>query len=192
MKSCPTCGRTFYEDHLSFCTDDGTPLTDEGIVSSYDGQATLINPPPSVTTPTPPPRATEAYKGNDWPTPPKWGSADLQPKPAVPYTPSPQNWGASPPAAYPATPGYYVAQPRPHGLAIASLIMGAIALLSFFCFGFVAGPIGLVLGIIAFIQIRNDPRRYSGRGLAIAGISLGAFAMVLHFLFILLSAVGGR
>jgi len=28
MKSCPTCNKTFTDEHLSFCIDDGTPLVD--------------------------------------------------------------------------------------------------------------------------------------------------------------------
>ena len=28
MKRCPTCNKTYTEEHLSFCIDDGTPLTD--------------------------------------------------------------------------------------------------------------------------------------------------------------------
>lgn len=29
MKRCPTCQRTFTDDHLTFCVDDGTPLSSE-------------------------------------------------------------------------------------------------------------------------------------------------------------------
>jgi hypothetical protein len=41
MKRCPTCQRTF-EDALSFCLDDGTPLVASG--PSTDSQATLVSP----------------------------------------------------------------------------------------------------------------------------------------------------
>jgi hypothetical protein len=40
MKSCPTCQRTFDDQTLSYCLDDGTPL-----VEIYDSQATLVNAP---------------------------------------------------------------------------------------------------------------------------------------------------
>ncbi|GAA2641415.1 DUF4190 domain-containing protein [Paractinoplanes durhamensis] len=58
--------------------------------------------------------------------------------------------------------------PRPYqseinGLAIASLILGAIA-----CF-----PIGIALAIVALVQIHRTGQR--GRGLAIAGLALGGF-----------------
>ncbi len=41
MKRCPTCNRTFTDENLSFCTDDGTPL--QAIESSED-EATLVRP----------------------------------------------------------------------------------------------------------------------------------------------------
>ncbi|HEV7683985.1 MAG TPA: nuclear transport factor 2 family protein [Pyrinomonadaceae bacterium] len=37
MKRCPTCNRTFPEDHLSFCVEDGTPL-----VTAVDDEATVV------------------------------------------------------------------------------------------------------------------------------------------------------
>ena len=39
MKRCPTCNRTFTEDHLSFCVEDGTPLL---TVNSVDDEATVV------------------------------------------------------------------------------------------------------------------------------------------------------
>lgn len=44
MKRCPTCNRTFNDDSLSFCLDDGTPLAFEG--SGPDSEATLVSPSP--------------------------------------------------------------------------------------------------------------------------------------------------
>lgn len=39
MKRCPTCNKTFTEDHLSFCVEDGTPLV---TVRSVDDEATVV------------------------------------------------------------------------------------------------------------------------------------------------------
>ncbi len=57
MKKCPSCNRTYQDDQLSFCLDDGSPLLsvgDTGQPSSYDSGATLqyntsreTNPPPT-------------------------------------------------------------------------------------------------------------------------------------------------
>src|SRR6476619_89094 len=45
MKHCPNCKRSFDDDSLSFCLDDGTPLiADSG--SRADSQATLVSPVP--------------------------------------------------------------------------------------------------------------------------------------------------
>ena len=43
MKRCPTCKRTFDDDTLSFCLEDGSPLMAEG-PSRSDSQETLVSP----------------------------------------------------------------------------------------------------------------------------------------------------
>jgi hypothetical protein len=42
MKTCPTCKRTYTDETLSFCLDDGTPLVAIDQSQSYDPQATLF------------------------------------------------------------------------------------------------------------------------------------------------------
>ena len=39
MKRCPTCNKTFTEEHLSFCVEDGTPLV---TVDPPDDEATVV------------------------------------------------------------------------------------------------------------------------------------------------------
>ena len=39
MKRCPTCNKTFTEEHLSFCVDDGTPLV---TADPRDDEATVV------------------------------------------------------------------------------------------------------------------------------------------------------
>ena len=41
MKRCPTCKKTFTDQHLSFCTDDGTPLLS---LDTPEDEATLVRP----------------------------------------------------------------------------------------------------------------------------------------------------
>ena len=48
MKRCPTCNRTFEEDWLAFCTQDGTTLVEES-------PARADEPPPTIMAPPPPP-----------------------------------------------------------------------------------------------------------------------------------------
>lgn len=43
MKRCPTCKRTFNDDTLSFCLEDGTPLVAEA-AARPDSQETLVSP----------------------------------------------------------------------------------------------------------------------------------------------------
>jgi hypothetical protein len=89
MKRCPQCNRTYTDDALSFCLDDGSPLLSTGAPSSDPGatiqypqsrdtspQATIAfnpgPPPPSQPPPTPPPAWTpmppaQTQKRSMWP-----------------------------------------------------------------------------------------------------------------------------
>jgi hypothetical protein len=61
-------------------------------------------------------------------------------------------------------------------MAIASLVASIIG----FCCG-IGSIIGIVLGVIALNQIRQT--REGGHGLAIAGIAVGAFSLVISLIF---------
>src|ERR1044072_8431553 len=45
MKSCPTCRRTFEDDSLAYCLDDGTPLT-AAILPRPNSEETIVTPSP--------------------------------------------------------------------------------------------------------------------------------------------------
>lgn len=47
MKRCPTCSRSFDDDTLTFCLEDGSPLVREA-ASRADSQETLVSPSPTV------------------------------------------------------------------------------------------------------------------------------------------------
>ncbi|HYY57696.1 MAG TPA: hypothetical protein VE842_10220, partial [Pyrinomonadaceae bacterium] len=66
MKRCPTCSRTYTDDALSFCLDDGAPLLSVGgdAPSSFDPNATIAYPTPRDTTP-----PTEVYAPRAAPPP---------------------------------------------------------------------------------------------------------------------------
>jgi len=57
------------------------------------------------------------------------------------------------------------------GLAIVSLVLGII---SFFTFGLlgVGAIMGIILAAIAMSRVKHEPRKYGGRGMAIAGLVL--------------------
>ena len=44
MKRCPQCNRTYSDDALSFCLDDGSPLVSAAAPSSFDPNATVQYP----------------------------------------------------------------------------------------------------------------------------------------------------
>jgi prepilin-type processing-associated H-X9-DG protein len=64
---------------------------------------------------------------------------------------------------------------RTSGLAIASLVLGILGL----CSAGVSGLVGVVLGSLALKKIRRDPTKFKGKGLAIAGICVSAFFILL-------------
>jgi len=82
MKRCPQCNRTYSDDALSFCLDDGSPLVSTAAPSSFDPGATVQYPQGRETSPQP----TIAYPG----------SAPSMPPPPAPL---PQQWSPMPPPA---------------------------------------------------------------------------------------------
>ena len=84
MKRCPQCNRTYTDDALSFCLDDGSPLVSTAAPSSFDPSATVQYPQSRETTPQP----TIAYPSQQPSMPP----------PQPPQPPSPPAWSPMPPA----------------------------------------------------------------------------------------------
>ena len=65
------------------------------------------------------------------------------------------------------------------GLAITSLVLGILSTAT--CLVFLTGIPALITGIMALNRARRQPAEYGGRGLAIAGIALGAAGIMLTF-----------
>lgn len=82
-------------------------------------------------------------------------------------------------------PGYGAGvPPRPaknNGMAVASLVLGLVGLP--LCFLFIPSLLAVIFGIVGLNQIKSDPSQ-SGRGLAIAGLTLGAVMIALVVLAI--------
>ncbi len=86
MKRCPNCNRTYTDDALSFCLDDGSPLVN----ADADPNATLLYPPPRDTAP------------QQQPSPPPSYNMQAPPPPQNQYgAPPPPSWGPTPPPAPP-------------------------------------------------------------------------------------------
>jgi hypothetical protein len=186
MKRCPACNQTYADDELSFCTNDGTALL-RVLGSSYDPQATIMSPPPSVTEPQPPPSYNDAGSASGWSTPSS-------------YTP-PQSWN-SPGAWQPPPPPQPMQSVPPAGMAqdgrqkppppaVASLICGLLGVtFGLICGGPVMATLAIILGIVGLIQIKNAPQRYSGKGFAIGGIALGSLWILFLLFWVLMFIIG--
>jgi hypothetical protein len=76
---------------------------------------------------------------------------------------------------------------RTNPLATAGLVCGILSLtLICCCGGFPFNVLGLIFSIIALMQISENPLRFEGRGIAIAGLILSAIG-ILFLLFALAS-----
>jgi hypothetical protein len=130
-------------------------------------------PPPSY-----PPPGVQGYAPPSYPDP-SYSSPSYPPPPG--YGTPPPGYGP-PPTGYPA-PNYAGAYGQPsqktNTLAIASLVASVIGVLPFVCG--VGSIIGIVLGVVALNQIKSTGE--SGRGLAIAGIAVGAVTFLISIVF---------
>ncbi|MCM6776999.1 DUF4190 domain-containing protein [Nocardia sp. CDC159] len=84
-----------------------------------------------------------------------------------------------PPGSYPPPPGQpYWQEQKGKGLAIAALVLGILALLSFWTIvgGILLGLAGLIIGIIATLKARRGAA--AGGGMAIAGLVLSLIALI--------------
>ena len=59
---------------------------------------------------------------------------------------------------------------KKHGMAITGFVTSIVG---FFLFGFVFGLLAIIFSGIGLNKINNDPERWSGKGLATAGIIIG-------------------
>jgi hypothetical protein len=79
---------------------------------------------------------------------------------------------------------YQVVQPTPaNGLAVAALVVGLIGLVLFWTVwgGVILGVLGVVFGAVGLSKAN---RGAPNKGMAVAGISLGALAIVVSLLFV--------
>ena len=170
MKRCPSCNRTFEEDWLAFCTQDGTTLIDESPAKKDEPPATILAPAP------PPPGNWQQQSGG-------LGSGQFQSQPlSTPPPPSnlpqPGGFGAGqfqPQPGWQSPPPPYVQAPK-QGLAVASMICGLFSITFGWCcyLGTITAPVAIGMGIYQLIQIKNKPDESGGKPLAIVGIATGS------------------
>ncbi|MBU6409359.1 MAG: DUF4190 domain-containing protein [Verrucomicrobia bacterium] len=81
---------------------------------------------------------------------------------------------------------------RNSALATAGLVFGALSWIVCCCYGFPCNLVGLVLSIIALVEINSHPDVYEGRSQAIAGLILAATSILFYgILFTIALATGG-
>ena len=95
------------------------------------------------------------------------------PPPQPPYPPQPQGQPYGQPPGTPGAAGAYSMPPQRQtsGSAVASLICGILG-----CVPFITGLLAVILGIMG-MRTTRDPK-YTGRGMAIAGIILGIISLL--------------
>jgi len=70
--------------------------------------------------------------------------------------------------------------PQTSGLAIASMVVGILSLVGgWMCCGVIIPIVAIVMGHIAFSQIQRSPETMTGKGMAIAGFTIGYVALLL-------------
>jgi hypothetical protein len=190
MKRCPTCQRTYADDSMAFCLEDGSTLFGESATAS-DLPATLIIPDPRVTNPVRP----ETFRPNQTPA---------HPQPPQAY--------AAPPSAWPPMRGTHMlplsTARQGRGLAITSLVcaIAAFLLLGFciisgatgvdesliggiFIFSALVGLLGAVLGLVAVVKTGKDTSPQNSKAMAVVALILNGIYLLIVVIFLILGAI---
>lgn len=162
MKQCPRCQRTYDDDQLNFCLDDGELLTlgaQPQTRYADDAPPTILLDQSRVTNPA------------SWPASP----------PSAPVSPwQPQNITnrefMSP----------RFSQSRDSTVPTIALVLGILSLPLACCYGGIW--LGLPAAGLGFLGMRNadsDSNRYGGRGMAVTGMVLGVISFLASVVFAL-------
>lgn len=67
---------------------------------------------------------------------------------------------------------------------MASLVLGIFSITIGWCcsIGLLSAPVGIVLGIVSLVQIKNDPVRNTGKPLSIVGLVLSSVYVLFWFI----------
>jgi hypothetical protein len=162
MKICPSCRQTYTDDDLNFCLTDGSFLT----AAPNNEPKTVYMDQSRITNQT------------------NWGQEGFQQQPPAVWN-NPQNLQP------PQTNHPMRVQSLDQTLAVISLILGIFALLVGCFFGGIPlGSLAVILGVMALNNEKNNPARYGGKGMAIAGIITGVIGFFISLLIILAAFAG--
>ena len=168
MKRCPKCNQEFEEEWLTFCTSDGTPLTEAARSADY--------PPPTMAMPQRPVTANQAER----PTMQMPSEGVYRGPLAVP----PQQQPIAPVWQPPPAPGF----PRPVSVQQQQQTMASVSLcfgigsitIGWLCGGPVLALLAVILGVVAIMQIKKDPAQYGGKPLALGGLITGGIVLLFY------------
>lgn len=168
MKKCTLCHKTYSDDSLNFCLDDGGTLEK----MSDDAPPTVFMNQPRATS------ESSWAAGNPFNTPN-----------TEPLSPWQQNQPANPNPEFLASTAAY--QNEDKTLPIISLVLGILGMAFFCCYGGIPfGIAAVVVGFLGFNNANKNPSRYGGRNLAIIGMILGAISFLGVILFVFLGFLG--
>jgi len=160
MKHCPLCRKTYNDDQLNFCLEDGELLT--GFASEPTHGRYADDSPPTVML-----NDARRTKPQNWPST------------ASPPAPWQQQMPQSRPQAAPS-----FVQTRDQTLPTIALVLGLISIPLMCCYGGIW--LGLPAAVIGFLGMRNadaDPNKYRGRGMAVGGMVLGVITFFASIIF---------
>ena len=106
------------------------------------------------------------------------------------FNPPPYGYGAPPPAPMGPMGPVYPNAPRTHGLAIASMVCGILAIVPGCCCGLFGIPLSiaaLIMGIISISQINASAGQLGGKGMALAGTICGGVAVAMDIAAVFLN-----
>ena len=74
-------------------------------------------------------------------------------------------------------------EPRNHGLAVTSMILGILSLVTLYG-AFLFGVLAIIFGAVALGAIKRDSEKYKGRGMARAGLICGIISVAIILIYI--------
>ena len=166
MKVCPKCNQSYTDPGLNFCLADGELLMD----TSPEAPTQIFNDPALPTGFMDSPRRTN-------PNHSAWDQPAAQP--IAPWQ-SPQNLQNNPF-------GSQFGIKRDQTLPIIAMVLGILSLPLVCCWG--GAWLGIPAAIVGYLGMRNadsDPERYTGRGMAIAGLVMGIVSFLCTMIVIFL------
>jgi hypothetical protein len=169
MKRCPRCNQAYTDDALNFCLNDGELLQ----MDYNEPPPTVIGQPDQTSAGETPtvflnkPKVTNQGSWQSAPPPAPWQQPGVQGTYATGFSSSPDQT-----------------------LPTVSMVLGVGSVLLICCYGGLPlGAAALITGFLGMRNADNDPTRYGGRGLAIAGMVLGIVSFLSTFIFLIFSVL---